>query len=167
MDNNFSKAFEIVIGHEGGYVDDPQDRGGETKFGISKRSYPDVDIKNLTLQDAKEIYYKDFWNVRKMNLDHVPLEVAVELFDTGVNIGSSTTRKMLQKALNLLNRVETRFADIKMDGWIGKETLRVLKMVDQKELLKVLNGLQFVRYLEIVERDHTQERFFAGWIKRT
>jgi len=50
-----------VLKREGGYVDDPTDRGGETKYGISKRSYPQLDIKNLTLEQALEIYRKDYW----------------------------------------------------------------------------------------------------------
>lgn len=165
--NNFNIAFEHTVGIEGGYVNDPEDRGGETKFGISKRSYPHLDIKNLTLSSAKDIYYQDFWNTRKMNLDLLPLEVAIELFDTGVNMGMPRARLMLQMALNLLNRGETRFADLKVDGWIGSSTMKAISLTDEKELLKVLNGLQFVRYLEIVENDHSQERFFAGWTKRT
>ena len=57
----FLKAFEKVLRHEGGYVNDPLDLGGETKYGISKRSYPHLDIKNLTLDQAKQIYFRDFW----------------------------------------------------------------------------------------------------------
>ena len=58
---NFDAAFERLIGHEGGYTAGVGDPGGETKFGISKRSYPREDIKNLTLEQAKVIYRKDFW----------------------------------------------------------------------------------------------------------
>ncbi len=57
----FEKAFEYVIQNEGDYVLDKNDPGGETKFGISKRSYPTLNIRDLTLEDAKEIYYRDFW----------------------------------------------------------------------------------------------------------
>ena len=167
MNEKFDKAFELTIGHEGGYVNDPKDRGGETKFGISKRSYPNVDIKNLTIDDAKKIYYNDFWKTTSMNLDNIPDDIAIELFDTGVNIGMPSVRKMLQRALNLLNRVETRFADLKVDGLIGQNTMKAVSLTNEKELLKVLNGLQFMWYYNIVENDHTQERFFAGWVKRT
>ena len=167
MQTNFKKAFEEIITIEAGYVDDPDDRGGETKFGISKSSYPHLDIKNLTLTQAKEIYYLDFWNTRKANLDQLPFDIALELFDTGVNMGLTRSLMILQIALNLLNRAETRFVDIKVDGWIGTKTLEVLKLVNVRRLLKVLNGLQFARYLEIVESDHSQEKFFAGWVMRT
>jgi len=163
----FNQAFKATIGHEGGYIDDPKDKGGETKFGISKRSYPQIDIKSLSLIEAKSIYYNDFWNTKKCNLDFLPNLIAVELFDTGVNMGSVTALKMLQESLNLLNRVETRFNDLVVDGWIGSSTLGAVGKVKVKELLRVLNGLQFNRYLEIVKNDPSQERFFAGWIKRT
>ena len=165
--SNFDKAFELTVGIEGGYVNDPKDRGGETKFGISKRSYPNVDIKNLTIEAAKKIYYEDFWKTRTMNLDDMSNGIAIELFDTGVNIGMPSVRKMLQRALNLLNRVETRFPDLKVDGLIGSNTMKAISLVNEKELLKVLNGLQFMWYYNIVEHDHSQERFFAGWVKRT
>ena len=163
----FIKAFIKIIGTEGGYVNDNDDRGGETKFGISKRSYPQLNIKNLSLEDAKKIYYKDFWDTPKMRLSAFSPKVSLELFDTGVNMGMPRARKMLQKALNLLNRTESRFDDLKVDGWIGKSTMRAVSLVNEKELLKVLNGLQFMRYYKIVKHDHTQEKFFGGWVKRT
>lgn len=165
--SKFDKAFEELIGVEGGYVFDPDDRGGETKFGITKRSYPNLDIKSLSLQDAKTIYYNDFWNTPKMNLDDFEYELAYELFDTGVNGGMPLARKMLQRALNLLNRVETWYPDLKVDGWIGSVTMSAVSKVKKHKLLKVLNGLQFMHYYNIVDSDHSQEKFFAGWIERT
>ena len=163
----FDEAFLKVIGNEGGYVNDSLDRGGETKYGISKKSYPNVDIKSLSLEEAKNLYYVGYWNTKRGNLSFLPDAVAIELFDTSVNMGSDTARRMLQKSLNLLNRVETRYDDLKVDGWLGSTTFKAVALVNEDELLKVLNGLQFNRYLEIVENNHSQERFFAGWIKRT
>lgn len=165
--SKFDKAFEELIGVEGGYVFDPDDRGGETKYGITKRTYPHLDIKSLSLQDAKTIYYNDFWNTSKMNLDDFEYELAYELFDTGVNGGMSLARKMLQRALNLLNRVETWYPDLKVDSWIGPTTMSAVSKVKKHKLLKVLNGLQFMHYYNIVDNDHSQEKFFAGWIERT
>jgi len=163
----FNKAFGIVIGNEGGYVFDKDDKGGETKFGISKRSYPNVDIKNLSLKDAKEMYYRDFWHTEECNLELLPEKIAIEVFDTGVNVGIVIGRKFLQRALNLLNRVETLYHDLDVDGIIGNETLKAVAKVEEQKLLKVLNGLQFMRYYNIVENNHSQEKFFAGWIERT
>ena len=71
MNEGFDKAFEFTIGVEGGYVNDPSDPGGETKFGVSKKSYPNLDIKNLTITQAKEIYYKDYWIVNQNDMNYL------------------------------------------------------------------------------------------------
>jgi len=168
----YNKAFDVVIGHEKGYVNDPDDPGGETKYGITKRAFPNEDIKNLTLERAKEIYYNNYWNTKKLNLDDIAKfddKIAIELFDTGVNQGIVTASKYLQEALNLLNRNEKLFPDMKVDGWVGETTmnnLNKLRSYDKPALLKVLNGLQFMRYYNIVKRNPTQEKFFSGWMKR-
>ena len=95
---NFDTAFERLIGIEGGYVNDPDDPGGETKFGISKRSYPGVDIKALTRDDAKAIYLRDFWDVLG---DSVPPAVKFQAFDFGVNSGIQTAIRKLQTAIGV------------------------------------------------------------------
>lgn len=165
MTRNFKNAFKELIGIEGGYVNDPTDRGGETKYGISKRSYPNVDIKNLTLEKAQEIYYKDFWVA--LSLDSIQeYYVALELFDTSVNMGQGVAARFLQKGLNLMNRNQRNFPDLKVDGAIGPKTIAAYQKVDDGILLKVLNGLQFCRYKEICEYDPSQERFFNGWMQR-
>jgi len=165
MNQNFEKAFIELIGIEGGYVNDPTDRGGETKYGISKRSYPNLDIRNLSLQDAKEIYYRDFWQVN--GLDNIlKYEVAAELFDTGVNMGVGIASRFLQEALNLMNRNGQNFADLKVDGQIGPATISAYRKVDDRILLKVLNGLQFSRYVWICKERPDQEKYFNGWMKR-
>jgi len=163
----FKKAFEETVGIEGGYVDDPDDRGGETKFGISKRSYPELDIKNLTLREAWAIYYKDYWNTKKGNLDSLPDSIAIEVFDTAVNMGMTTARKMLQESLNILNRNELKFIDLDVDGYIGIKTFKAVDLVLERKLLKTLNGFQFCAYKEFAQNNPKQEKFFAGWIERT
>ena len=92
---NFDKAIERVLINEGGYVNDPNDAGGETKYGISKRAYPGVDIKNLTTDEAKAIYKKDYWD--KIKGDNINSdEIAYEIFDTAVNMGVRTSSKIAQ-----------------------------------------------------------------------
>jgi len=168
----FKKAFEIIIGNEGGYVNDPLDRGGETKYGITKRWYPDIDIKNLTLDEARQIYWGDYWTHRKLDMRQInefDPKLAIELFDTAVNQGVPTAAKYLQKSLNLLNRNQKLFDDMKVDGWAGNTTFRCLnklKPYDKPALLKCVNGLQFMRYYTIVDDDPIQEINFAGWMKR-
>ena len=85
--SNFDAAFGIVVGVEGGYVNDPQDPGGETKYGISKRRYPSEDIANLTLERAKFLYQRDYWNPH--HCDALPWGEALLVFDTAVNGGNA------------------------------------------------------------------------------
>ena len=77
--SKFDEIIEGVLKHEGGYVNDPTDLGGETNFGITKRFYPDVDIKNLTEEGAKEIYKRDYWDKNKV--DDVPDDLKHIFFD--------------------------------------------------------------------------------------
>ena len=96
-------TFEIVIdrvlGHEGGYVNDPNDPGGETKWGISARSYPHVNIKDLTREGAKGIYLRDFW--QELNGDRLYAGVAYQLLDFAINSGIQTAIRYYQRALNV------------------------------------------------------------------
>lgn len=105
----FDEAFKRVIGHEGGYVNDPDDRGGETKYGISKRAYPNLDIAGLTLDQAKAIYRRDYWG--KAGCDLMPGPLAFAAFDLAVNAGVSQGIKAAQLAVGVLP-----------DGVIGPKT---------------------------------------------
>ena len=110
MTMTFDTAVAIILRHEGGYVNDARDPGGETNFGICKRSYPDEDIRNLTEARAKEIYRRDYWN--KCKCDDLPDEVRLLVFDAAVNQGTGAAVKMLQKAVGTIE-----------DGIIGPNTL--------------------------------------------
>ena len=88
MKISFNEIIEKVLEHEGGYVNDPTDLGGETKYGITKRFYPDVDIKNLTKEQAKEIYYKDYWI--RYKVPEVPDHLRHIYFDMCINQGVGT-----------------------------------------------------------------------------
>lgn len=164
--STFDKAFEHVIGHEGGYVNDPNDAGGETMYGISKRAYPNEDIKNLTLDRAKQLYKRDYWD--KLKLDELATaEVQIELFDTAVNMGVGTAAKFLQEALNLLNRSQKDYADIVVDGGIGPNTIKAYNACKRRDnLYKILNCLQAERYMDIVRKNPVQEKFLNGWLNR-
>ena len=110
---NFDQAFDLLLSpsHEGGYVNDPSDPGGETKFGISKRSYPHLDIPNLTREKVRPIYMFDFWGKAGCSAVHPLLKFP--LFDFAVNSGVSQAVKTLQ-----------RLVDARPDGLFGPETLR-------------------------------------------
>ena len=90
----FNQIIDKVLKHEGGYVNDPNDPGGETNYGISKRAYPNVDIKNLTIDGAKEIYKKDYWD--KTKVESVPERLRYIYFDMCVNMGM---RRLLKHCL--------------------------------------------------------------------
>jgi lysozyme family protein len=145
----FDEAFEKLIGHEGGYVDHPNDPGGETKFGISKRSYPHVDIKRLTLEEAKAIYKRDFWG--PAGCDAVPGSVKFELFDTAVNSGVKTAIKLLQRACGAF-----------VDGAIGPNTLLAANTMDPERLQARFNGHR----LDFMNDLPTWPSFGRGWTQR-
>lgn len=111
----FNKAMEFTLKWEGGYVNDPADPGGETNFGISKRAYPTLDIKNLTMKDIYGIYFFDYW--RPLKLDQYDEATAVALFDTAVNVGVNRVRRWLGElpvvsADAVLTRREQHYKDI-------------------------------------------------------
>ena len=91
--SNFDRIFTLVIGEEGGYVNDPADPGGETKFGISKAAHPDVDIESLTLEQAQAIYLEDYWN--PLALDTQTFGSALMIFDCAVNQGVDVAKSIL------------------------------------------------------------------------
>ena len=109
----FDFAVTEVLKFEGGYSNDPDDPGGETKYGISKRSFPDIDIAALTKDEAKKIYYEDYWIEAKC--DKMPYAVAIVVFDAAVNQGIRRASKAVQKAARSVP-----------DGVIGPKTLRAI-----------------------------------------
>ena len=100
MTPTFDDAFQRTIGSEGGYVNDPLDPGGETKYGISKNEYPDEDIANLTPDRAKFLYNRDFWQP-VVAATGCSGEVADEMFDAAVEHGMGNAIRMLQEAINV------------------------------------------------------------------
>lgn len=168
----FEEAFNVVIVEiEKGYVNSKYDRGGETKFGISKKTYPDVDIANLTLEKAKILYFYDFWNEENLSLSNVKdKQIAIELFDTAVNMSPTKAGVILQTALNNMNRNQRLFKDLLVDGQIGPVTLSALEIIlkrgEKAQLLKVLNAEQYIGYKNIITKNPEQEMNFVGWMVR-
>jgi len=162
MTKRFLDSFRTLIGFEGEYSTQPADRGGETKYGISKKSYPNRDIANLTLEDAKAIYYVDFWHA--LRLDEVEDDqVAFEIFDTAVNCGTRTAARIAQKALKFLG------SRLEVDGIMGTRTISAINTWirhDPELLHKALNGYQFIHYAKIIEADESQLAFSRGWLRR-
>lgn len=146
------EIIKKTIGVEGGYVNDPVDPGGETKYGISKRTYPTVDIKNLALEQAAEIYERDFWNRMKLST-FSSQRIAWKVFDIEVNTGRGD--ELLQTALGL-----------KADGLVGDKTIAAANSADVERLMDKLIELQAKRYVQIVAKDAVKLRFLTGWMNR-
>lgn len=146
---NFDTAFERLIGHEGGYVDHPEDPGGRTKFGITQRSYPGEDIRGMTLERAKAIYLRDFWG--PAGCDAVPDALRFDLFDMAVNAGTKAAIKALQKSVSAV-----------VDGILGPNTLQSIQSMPAPRLIARFNGHR----LEHMAGLPTWPSFGRGWARR-
>ena len=155
MLTQFDEIIEVVLHHEGGYVNDPQDPGGETNFGIAKRSHPDVDIKNLTKDGAKEIYKEHYWDANKV--DDLPDELKHIYFDMCVNQGRGRAGRIIQRAAN------NKGHELLVDGVLGPITLG---KIDNVELDRV-RAYRIKYYADLVTRKPDLEKFYFGWFRRS
>lgn len=152
--SDFNEAVELVLRHEGGWVNDPDDPGGETNFGISKRQFPSLDIKNLTREQAKEIYRKDYWLPLYDGIENQ--EVANSLFDMAVNAGVQTAIKLLQRTLN-----ELLAGPLVVDGVFGPKTLSAVNACDGETLYKWFTIQRITYYASL-----NKQKFIKGWVRR-
>lgn len=158
---SFDKAFEYTMEWEGGekYTNDPLDPGGETKWGLSKRAHPDIEIKDLTEEKAKTIYALCYWSAINGNeVAKISERVAIKYFDMAVNMGATRATKIVQDALNGIEGVAER---LWVDGRPGNATLRALRQADEDDLLA-----EIVPLLEEFYRKIDNERFIKGWLRR-
>ena len=159
MDNKFQQAVEVVLEHEGGYVNDPDDPGGETKYGISSRAYPNVSIANLSIDDAKQIYYEDYW--KPQNYDKiVDLDIATKVFDLAVNMGPSQANSLLQKALHAAGE------RVQIDGIIGPQTIGATDKANNDMLIGALRAEAANYYRNLIKENKKLEKFIDGWLNR-
>ena len=154
--SKFDEIIEVVLEHEGGYVNDPEDPGGETNFGIAKRSHPDVDIKNLTREGAKEIYKEVYWDKNKV--ESLPEELWHIYFDMCVNQGKSRAVKIIQRAVN------GKGGSLDVDGGMGPMTIAAIGK-SRVELDRV-RAYRVKYYSDLVTKKPDLERFYFGWFKR-
>jgi len=149
MEKNLRVSVETVLGSEGGYVNDSHDPGGETKYGISKRAYPSVDIKNLTKEDAIRIYKRAYWD--KVKGDSLPSGIDIVVFDGAINSGVSRSAKWLQKAVG-----------VPQDGLIGPQTIYATQQLDCEVVIRSILAQRytFLRSLP------TWSRYKNGWTRR-
>ena len=146
--------LDMILKHEGGYVNHPDDPGGETKFGISKRAYPNLEIDKLSESDAKVIYEQDYWE--RIKGSDLPIGVACATMDYAVNSGISRASKALQSVCGIT----------KGDGIIGPNTLNaVWSTVNDTSEIKVINNLTQQR-LDFIRKLSIYDTFGKGWEKR-
>lgn len=150
--SHFDKAIGPVLQHEGGYVNHPADPGGETNYGITKRNYPALDIRNLTREQAIAIYRNDYW---RDYMDQLPELVAVKHFDQAVNMGHHQAVKLLQRAIGCDD-----------DGEIGPITLAAVKAYPPEEIVNNLVTVQRAFYTSLATRKPAMQVFLKGWLAR-
>lgn len=159
---SFEKAIPTILKNEGGHVNDPNDAGGETNFGISKRSFPDEDIKSLTREKAIGIYRSSFWGKHPQLEKLDSQEVATKTFDLMVNMGSKRGIQILQQAIN----DAAAACVVASDGSLGPETVRRANEMEEGALLDAMRNGAARFYCDIVRRKPTQERFLRTWLLR-
>lgn len=145
----FDEAFTRLMGHEGGYVDDPRDRGGETKYGISKRSYPDEDIAGLTRERAMALYWRDYWLAA--HCDALPTALRFHVFDMAVNSGVHAAITTLQRSVGAAP-----------DGVVGPRTMRALHGASVEKTVARFNGCR----LALLASLSSWPAFGRGWARR-
>jgi len=151
----FEDIINDVIEKEGGYVNDPKDPGGETKYGISKRAFPKVDIKSLTKEDAKKIYKDNYWIPSKA--ESIPENLRHIYFDMCVNFGMRGAGRVLQRACNGKNKNK-----IEVDGRVGRKTIAACKNLEPDRL----RSYRVLKFGHIVYKNVSMEKFWYGWYRR-
>ena len=143
----FDECFAKLIGHEGELSNHPADKGGLTKYGISQRAYPALDIAALTLDTAKEIYRRDFWDI----LGEAHSSIKFQVFDAAVNHGHGNAIRFLQRAVGVAD-----------DGAWGKVSQAALNRMETNDVL-----LRFVAYrLKFWASLRTFDIYGRGWTNR-
>ena len=151
--SNFDKAFDLLIGNEGGYVNNQADPGGETNWGITRAVAIDNgytgNMKSMPKETAKQIYKKMYWD--RLQCDQLPFVVAFQLFDAGVNHGNSQAVKFLQRALSVVD-----------DGVIGAKTIAATNSLDDLQIVMLFNAERIEFYSSL----KTFSTFGKGWVRR-
>lgn len=174
---NVDQIIEGIVGREGGFTDNPKDKGGPTRWGITQavaRQYGYTgDMRTLPREVAKAIYLELYYVGPKFDQVHaLSPRIAEELTDTGVNMGQAVAAKFLQRALNAFNREASIYPDITVDGQLGIRSLAALRAYlehrgaeGEEVMLKALNCLQGERYIGLAEGRPANEEFVYGWIR--
>lgn len=184
----FEEAFAETLKHEGGYANHPDDAGGETIYGIARKHHPDwpgwkkIDTyktspvfpamleTDVELQeDVKNFYWYYYWS--QIEGEHIRFpQLAMELFDQAVHLGTKRAVRFLQIALNILNRKGSLYPDVTEDGVMGPKTLHALEQYQSSEspafLIKALVLQRGAFYIDAVHKREASESFIRGWLRR-
>ncbi len=156
----FAPAVDRLLELEGGYVNDPADPGGETRWGISKRSDPHLDIASLTRGQAAEVYRRDFWEPLGLGDPLWPQAIAERVFSNAVLMGPKTAVRLLQRALRAVGET------LKDDGRLGPITRAAVARAPVPELLAALRSETAGHLRSLIVLDGDLERFERGWLTR-
>lgn len=173
---NFESIIDRILKAEGGFVDHPDDSGGPTMYGITqavaRANGYHGDMQDLPESFAREIYRRRY--IVRPNFDRVAAidgQIALELIDTGVNMGPARAAEFFQRCLNVFNASGSKYADVFVDGDVGPVTLEALKAYlrwrganGRKVMLRALNSLQGAFYIELAEARPKDEAFVFGQI---
>lgn len=185
-DDIFEKAFEYMLENEGGFVNDKDDKGGATKYGVSLRlmksmfdqgsiwldlhedgKIDEKDVMKLSLDDAKKIYYDEFWCRGIDKVAEINPDIGIKLFDMAVNLGVGQAVKLFQKNLDILSHYEY---NILYDGIIGPKTLTGIKSIScyryQSNLMEDL-ACDLIEYYQVLcVKNSSMYKYLVGWTKR-
>lgn len=179
--SNFEKAIAVVLKHEGGYVNNPNDSGGETKYGVSLRFLQGLsldvgdinrdgridgaDIRNMNLEDAKSIYKAEWWNPRKYDRIN-DVTIATKVFDFAINMGWKQAHKLLQRAIN---RVTGRKV-LEVDGILGNVSFSTINSFttprQQQQLINAFSDTAWDYYQLLIRNNPKLAVFRNGWKNR-
>lgn len=171
-----AKIIEEIIAKEGGYVDNQDDSGGKTNWGITSKVARAAGhkgpMRDMPRSVAEQIYIDKYWNALRLDdVEKLSPLITAELADTGVNMGTARAAEFLQRALNVFNQKTKIYDDLNVDGDIGSVTLSALKSyLDNRRrngenvLFKALNCMQGAFYIELAEQREKDETFIFGWL---
>ena len=143
----------VILRNEGGYINHPNDPGGETNFGIAKKFYPNEDIKNMTIPRATYLYYRDYW--LPMNLKGFKNEeLVLQVFDFGINAGIRRSIKLLQRLVGVID-----------DGFVGPITTKIINDQDS-DIVKKFKNRRRIYYMNLAAQKPKLEVFLRGWLRR-
>ena len=173
VDNHFRTALAVLLKHEGGYVDDPLDSGGETNYGITvktaRRYGYSESMRDIPMHVVEHIYFRDYWLASLCDrISEMDYPLAYQVFDFGVNAGIRNAGRTLQAAINACKAYRSPLV---VDGYVGGKTIHELGALHEKRetllaCTATYKALRITYYMQLAQRRPKDTRFLFGWLKR-